>query len=141
MYTLIYSSEAVKYMGDLDISSLLYAARQNNTEHKISGLLIYSNERFLHVMEGDKEDVEKCYEFISRDRRHQNLKILFEKDIDARQFEGWSLGFKHIPDEELNNHPLILPFLKGEADMDFTDEVYNYIVSFKTEQECAEAFY
>ena len=141
MYTLIYSSEVVKYMGDIDISSMLYAARKDNVEHKITGLLVYSNEHFLHVIEGEKEVIEKCYEVIERDRRHQNLKILFEKEIDARQFDGWSLGFKHIADEELNNHPLLLPFFKDDGDAIFTNECYDYLAGFRSEEECAEAFY
>ena len=127
MYTLIYSSEVVKYMGDIDISSMLYAARKDNVEHKITGLLVYSNEHFLHVIEGEKEVIEKCYEVIERDRR--------------RQFDGWSLGFKHIADEELNNHPLLLPFFKDDGDAIFTNECYDYLAGFRSEEECAEAFY
>ena len=141
MYTLIYCSDIVKYIQDLDISSMLYAARKNNSEHKITGLLIYSNEHFFHIIEGEEGAVKKCYELINRDRRHKNLKILLEKEISERQFPGWSLGFKHIPDAELNNHPLLAPFLKGESDASFSDELYDYLVSFRSEEECGEAFY
>ena len=98
MYTLIYDSDVVKYIEDLDISSMLYAARKDNVEHKITGILIYSNGHFFHVLEGEKSAVKKCFEVIERDRRHQNLKVLLEKEIEERQFPGWSLGFKHIPD-------------------------------------------
>ena len=141
MYTLIYSSEVVKYMGDIDISSMLYAAREDNAEHKITGLLIYSNEHFLHVIEGEKDAVKQCYEVVERDRRHQNLNILMEKEINERQFTGWNLGFKHIPDEELDNHPLLASFLKGESGAPFTEACYDYLVSFRLEEECEEAFY
>ena len=81
MHTLIYSSGIEPYLGDIDISSLLYAARQSNAEHKITGILLHINGKFIQVLEGEEAPVKKLYEIIDRDRRHKNLKILLEKDM------------------------------------------------------------
>lgn len=88
MHTLIYSSGVEPYLGDIDISSLLYAARLSNAEHKITGVLLHINGKFIQVLEGEEAPVKKLYEIICRDRRHKNMKVLLEKDIDERQFDG-----------------------------------------------------
>ncbi len=140
MHTLIYSSGIESYLGDIDISSLLYAARQSNAEHKITGVLLHINGKFIQVLEGEEAPVKKLYEIIDRDRRHKNLKILLEKDIDERQFNGWDMGFKNITEKELSEHPIIKSFLEDNAP-DNSSDVYNYLVGLNSDQECCEAFY
>ena len=87
----------------------------------------------------------KHFEIVSRDRRHENLKILLEKEIDERQFPGWSLGFKYIPVKELDNYPQLVPLLKDGGSTseapDFSDEIYDYIAGFSSEAECCDAFF
>ena len=145
MYTLIYSSQIETYLGDIDISSLVYAARQSNADHKITGILLFLNDRFIQVLEGEKQDVKKLYDVIRQDRRHKNLKVLLEKDIDKRQFDGWNLGFKYIRDDELDNYPLLKSVVENETTVNdesgLPDEIYNSLIDFKSEPECSEAFY
>ncbi len=140
MYTLVHSSEIEPYLGDIDISSLLYAARQSNAEHKITGILLHINGKFIQVLEGEETSVKKLYEIISRDRRHKNLKVLLEKEIDERQFDGWCLGFKNITEDELNEHPILKSFVEGQISDDIS-EIYDFLVGLKSDQECCEAFY
>ena len=139
MYTLIYSSGIEPYLGDIDIPSLIYAARQSNVEHKITGILLHINGKFIQVLEGEEASVKKLYEIISRDRRHKNLKILLEKEIDDRQFDGWDMGFKNITEKELNEHPILKSYLEDKAS-DNSSDVYNFLVGLNSDQECCEAF-
>lgn len=140
MYTLIYSSGVESYLGDIDISSLLYAARQSNAKHKITGIFLNINGKFIQVIEGEESAVKKLYEIISRDRRHKDLSVLLEKEIGKRKFDGWNLGFKNITEGELEKYPVLKSFLEDHAAVDSND-LYDFLVEFDNEQECCEAFY
>lgn len=140
MYTLIYSSGIESYLGDIDISSLLYAARQSNAQHKITGVLLHVNGKFIQLLEGEEATIKKLYEIICRDRRHKNLKVILEKEIDRRQFEGWAMGFKNITDDELNKYPALKSCFE-DSGSDVADEVYQYLIDLKNDPECSEAFY
>lgn len=140
MYTLIYSSGVETYLGDIDISSLLYAARQSNAEHKITGILLHMNGKFIQVLEGEESSVKKLYELISRDRRHKNLKVLLEKEIDKRQFDGWNMGFKNITENELKEYPVLKSYIDDKT-LDETSGIYDFLVGLNADQECSEAFY
>jgi Sensors of blue-light using FAD len=140
MYTIIYSSGIEPYLGDIDISSLLYAARQRNAEHKITGILLHFNGKFIQVLEGEESTVKKLYENISSDRRHKNLKVIFEKEIDKRQFDGWNMGFKNISEKELEENPILKSFIDDQVSAD-SGEMYNFLAGLNADKECCEAFY
>ncbi len=140
MHTLIYSSEVETYLGDIDISSLLYAARQSNAEHKVTGVLLHHNGNFIQVLEGEEETIKRLYETILKDRRHKNIKLLLEKEIDKRQFNGWDMGFKNITDEDLDNYPVLKSVIEKQTAED-SSHVYDFLVGLNRDQECIEAFY
>jgi len=98
---LIYASQSVRPMSESDLIALLKEARKNNEILGLTGLLLYSNQSFLQVLEGEVEKIDGLYTRIEKDQRHRALRLLMRAPIDSRKFEGWSMGFEHVDEEDL----------------------------------------
>ena len=93
MYYLIYLSSTVKPMNYDQLSTLLQQCRDNNQQHDITGMLLYQNGTFMQMLEGEKQVVLDLYEDIKKDDRHTGFHTVLEGDIEARNFQDWSMGF------------------------------------------------
>ena len=71
---------------------------------------LYADQRFIQVLEANKNAVLSLYKMIQEDSRNFNVGILLQKNIRKREFPNWSKGFKDIPENELNNVPSSTPF-------------------------------
>lgn len=80
------------------MSDILTAAHRNNLRDGITGLLIHHNNLFFQVLEGPTEAVKECYSRIAKDRLHTNLAILWEGEVDARNYPRWAMGLAN-PDQ------------------------------------------
>jgi hypothetical protein len=77
-----------------DLMDMLNTSRQFNQARYISGVLIYHNDRFLQVLEGEKSVVEELYyEHIAKDKRHIELNLLTQGIAEKRAFRDWEMGF------------------------------------------------
>jgi hypothetical protein len=90
---LIYASAATKPFTTPELDKLLERARLRNDLYSVTGMLLYHSGSFLQILEGPETNVDIIYEFIGRDPRHLNPKILLRQTIDRRDFSGWSMGF------------------------------------------------
>jgi FAD-dependent sensor of blue light len=90
---LIYSSTATKEFSEAHLSFLLLNARQNNQSLGVTGILLYDAGSFLQVLEGEGATIEALYRRISRDPRHAHVSKLLTREINAREFGEWSMGF------------------------------------------------
>jgi len=98
---LIYASQATRMMSEEDLVDLLVSARKFNTENDLTGLLMYANQSFLQVLEGDPVIVDKLYEKIEKDPRHKTLRLLSRAPVTSRKFGNWSMGFEHLDEDSL----------------------------------------
>lgn len=96
MYHLIYTSYAVRPFSDKELKDLLIEARANNFTNKITGMLIYLQQRFIQVLEGDKNKVMELLDVIRHDPRHNKVNIILEGNSRTRIFRNWSMGFKSL---------------------------------------------
>ncbi|MEM9858657.1 MAG: BLUF domain-containing protein [Bacteroidota bacterium] len=96
MYYLIYVSQAAQTPNDEDIKELVKTSEANNSAVEISGMLIYLDGKYLQILEGAKRDVQNLYDKIAKDRRHKQVRVLIEGDIEKRNFENWTMGFKML---------------------------------------------
>ena len=93
MYFLTYLSNAPT-LRDLDIQAILEVSRKNNQRDEITGLLMIRDGVIFQMLEGDKGRVLSAFQRISKDARHNSIKILFEAEEDAeRIFPQWQMGF------------------------------------------------
>jgi hypothetical protein len=80
-------------MSDKDLQALLKKARASNEILGITGMLLYRDRFFIQALEGEQTVLENLYAIISKDERHQNVILIYEKPIQQRRFPNWTMGF------------------------------------------------
>jgi hypothetical protein len=105
IFQLCYTSTATSDMQRQDLVDLLRLSRRKNEEAGITGLLLYSSDRFIQLLEGDEAAVRKLYERIREDSRHRDVELVYEQRIAARECPDWSMGFQALPDTEWLEFP------------------------------------
>lgn len=97
IYSLVYASCArlnPDSSADLAmIDEILAKARQSNTKVDVTGALLFTEGRFVQVLEGNRDDVRATYDRIEADPRHTNVEILSSQFSDRRRFKQWSMAF------------------------------------------------
>jgi hypothetical protein len=83
------------------LARLLTQARRRNIELGITGILFYGNQRFLQVLEGEKEVVQTLYTSIRRDPRHQNVLTYIDNPTEQRAFPEWAMAFESSNEQRL----------------------------------------
>ncbi|WP_235956418.1 BLUF domain-containing protein [Grimontia sedimenti] len=96
MIRLIYASSATVEFTESKLMQLLGKARQNNGELGVSGLLLYAKGNFFQVLEGEEHNVDKLYQKIEQDDRHNRVVVLDRSEIKKRAFPDWSMGFRNL---------------------------------------------
>ena len=127
---LLYASRAAAALTPAVLDSILEQSRANNPATGITGVLCYSDDLFIQVLEGGRDEVCGLYNTIVRDNRHAHVCILSYEEIRERRFGGWTMGqvniakvnptllLKYSERAELN------PFsCSGQASMALLDEL------------------
>lgn len=112
LYELVYVSEATRDFTPDALAELLRLARTANAQRAITGMLLYHGGRFIQLLEGEREAVERLYRHIERDPRHRGSRILWQSDIDARSFGQWSMGWLAPDGDGIRNVPGYSSFLE-----------------------------
>lgn len=93
MFQLMYIS-SVRAGADAAVAPILMASRRNNDRDGITGFLYADGRRFLQVLEGEKEAVERTFARISTDPRHCAIVVLSRRAIEAREFGDWAMAHR-----------------------------------------------
>lgn len=96
MFCVIYRSIADSILEQSDILHLLEQAKDFNRENDITGCLLYYDHEFVQYLEGDKVQVTGLFEKIQKDRRHNNVQLLFSGHIYSREFEDWTMAYENF---------------------------------------------
>lgn len=72
---------------------LLRCARDANTVHGVTGMLLYRDGTFIQTIEGADYAIGQLYKNISADPHHHMLIKMIDAVIDRRAFTNWSMGF------------------------------------------------
>lgn len=96
----------VSYLSDgLDAETVVRDIQKvssvKNKKYNLTGQLVYSQEVFIQILEGDPLNVDITYRIIQSDDRHINPGILFEQDTDSRSFAKWSMKFHSVKSIDL----------------------------------------
>jgi hypothetical protein len=105
IFQLCYTSTATGEMQRQDLLDLLSVSRRNNEQLGITGLLLFSSDRFIQLLEGDEADVRKLYEQIRQDTRHRDVTLVYEGHVSERDCPDWSMGFQALPESEWLEFP------------------------------------
>ncbi len=93
---LLYASRAAKALSAKTVASILTECQRNNPARGITGVLCYSDEIFLQVLEGGRDAVCDTFNAIVRDARHEQVRLLHFEEISERRFGGWTMGQVNI---------------------------------------------
>ena len=89
---LMYASRATETVRPETLNAILKKSTQNNPVSGVTGVLCFSGEIFLQVLEGGRLPVSKLYNRIAQDPRHSDVALLSYEEIEERSFAGWSMG-------------------------------------------------
>lgn len=103
----LYASRAVARVERPVVDSILAQSRRNNAAQGITGILCYSEDIFIQVLEGGREEVGELFATIMRDDRHRGVRILTYEEIGERRFGHWAMGQVDIARV---NHALLLKY-------------------------------
>ncbi len=103
MYELIYRSTAISTLSDNDISDILEVSQKNNLENDITGCLLFYQNIFIQILEGDEHKVKELFEKIKIDKRHTNVILIAEAQKKEPIFPNWSMAY-----HKLNNKDSVL---------------------------------
>ncbi len=99
---LIYVSTATEDFSQAMLSELLQVARKNNRALNVTGMLLFHENSFFQILEGEKSNVERLYTTISHDKRHNDVIQIISETIPARSFPDWSMGLSVITSKDLD---------------------------------------
>lgn len=103
LYQLIYISELTT--DESVLNSIHSHAVRNNTARTVTGMLLFSQGRFLQVLEGERKDVQHTFDRIKEDARHDHVTLISESPIAERSFSHWNMGFKRLKSDDENQMP------------------------------------
>ena len=127
---LLYASRAAAPLTAPVVESILAQSRAHNPKLGITGILFYSHDLFLQVLEGSRDAVCELYNTIVRDERHDHVRILSYEEIAERRFGNWTMG--HVDVTTVNPSlllkyaelPVLNPFsCSGKAPLALLDEL------------------
>ncbi len=93
---LMYASRANEAVRPEVLNAIMKKSTQNNPGVGVTGVLCFSGEIFLQVLEGGRAAVNKLYNRIAQDPRHRDVMLLSYDEIAERSFAGWSMGQVNI---------------------------------------------
>lgn len=93
---IVYYSISVNIIDKDIISDILYSSRINNKKNDITGCLLYHNNVFLQLLEGEKKDVDDLFDVLKSDKRHSNVTLIIEESIEDRMFPDWSMAYRKL---------------------------------------------
>ncbi|NYE60711.1 diguanylate cyclase (GGDEF)-like protein [Duganella sp. 1224] len=91
LYFLLYVSEAVTPLSPTQLGKLLQRTRVNNGEAGITGCLLYENERFMQMLEGERDAVLATFARIRDNALHARVRVVMQGPARRRVFTHWSM--------------------------------------------------
>lgn len=101
MKRIVYCSRANYDVSAEELVTLLRTARRRNAAAGVTGMLLYSCQSFVQVLDGDAAALDVTFDRIVRDAMHSGIRVLLDGEVAAPLFPDWTMGFEHVDDETL----------------------------------------
>lgn len=88
---LLYASRPAQQSANSLVDDILKSCRENNPQHGITGVLCFSEQAFLQLIEGDRVAINRVYGQIVQDQRHTDVSLLHYEEINERIFGSWTI--------------------------------------------------
>lgn len=113
----LYASRVTTPLPAPVLDQILVQSHRNNPRRGITGLLCFTNDVFVQVLEGGRDEVCDLYNAIVRDERHSQVRLLAYEEIAERRFGNWTMG---QVDAKAMNPSLLLKYSKSATLDPFT---------------------
>jgi hypothetical protein len=94
-FQLIYMSSLVN-ADPAAATEILEVSVRNNKRNDITGMMLYAEGNIVQVLEGEYSRVTDTFNRIIVDPRHVGVFVLYEREIEERDFGYWSMGYKQL---------------------------------------------
>jgi hypothetical protein len=121
LWNITYRSREITAFTRSQLYRLLEQSRGKNARLEITGLLLYKGGHFLQAIEGPREAVERLYDSIEHDSRHEIIRLLASEAILRRRFPDWAMAFR-----DLNIDPKLATGFSGLLNQPWTPAISNY---------------
>ena len=112
---LLYASRAAAPLTAAVMDSILAQSRKNNAPHGITGMLCFSEEIFLQVLEGGRDEVCELFNTIVRDPRNGGARILSYEEIAERRLPQDGRISMRAAGAEIDVRVSSIPAVYGES--------------------------
>jgi Sensors of blue-light using FAD len=93
-FQLLYVSQLAPGYDFSVVRAIAKVAREKNSQHDISGALLFDGERFAQLLEGAEADVRAIMTSIEGDTRHADLVVLSALEMGPRRLlPRWVSGY------------------------------------------------
>ena len=99
-FQLTYHSVAKPDITLEDVKDIMEISSENNAKLGITGCLIYHNNYFLQILEGEKEVVLDLFNKIKLDKRNDQVTLLSTDETQLRLFKEWAMAYYQVPDQD-----------------------------------------
>jgi hypothetical protein len=96
-----YTSVATHQVSHDELLALLNHARTCNQSQGITGMLLYMDDCFFQVLEGEEQLVDDLYDKICLDQRNHHVVKLIREPITERSFTEWTMSYEHVSREDM----------------------------------------
>ncbi|MEX0299938.1 MAG: BLUF domain-containing protein [Kordiimonas sp.] len=91
MHHLVYISDRNQgHAGDME--QFLYDADYFHDSLHITGALWFNETEFIHMMEGEAEDLEVVFKRITNSKSHKNVTLVHKEKCTKRFFDDWTMA-------------------------------------------------
>ena len=88
----LYASRVTTSLPAVVLDQILVQSHRNNPRRGITGLLCFTSDVFVQVLEGGRDEVCDLYNAIVRDERHSQVRLLAYEEMTERRFANWTMG-------------------------------------------------
>ena len=91
-----YSENKIRDLGlslPKEMRAIIQSGQKNNPPAGLTGALLFNEQYFAGVLEGDRRRVSAALMRISRDKRTTNVTILSVTSVHERMFDGWDVAY------------------------------------------------
>ena len=91
MIQLAYSSTAHGNLASGEVFEIIETSARNNLRDDLTGMLIFANDRFFQIIEGEAAAIDGLMARLQADPRHHSIEVLHRQEIGERSFPRWRM--------------------------------------------------
>lgn len=99
---LVYVSNRKPNCTEEEIEKILASCKKNNPPLNITGVLLYSDKKFIQLVEGESKVIMDLYDKIKKDERHTLPMMISLSPIKEKSFPSWHMGSKKLPESKVD---------------------------------------